>query len=248
MGRLISIIENSDIGILQFCLKIFCEHESDGLAWRLIDRFGSISGIFSASQDELMQIDGVTERIAAFFTVMRPLQRQAQLRRINVKLTSPHDLTGYAAVYFLGEYGPSEVCVCLDKNDRIICVEQPEGDEPVREIAAIACRSNAKKIALLRLESRLKRKRVLPLPDKQRQLIKIARLMSAIGVEFVDYIEYKQRSFFSLRRAVRGDIGVYNIKDADVNVYQPWNNAVQAINEYYAITVMHAKERRIRQA
>lgn len=247
MGQLISIIENSDIEILRFCLNIFCERESDKLAMRFVDRFGSISGIFSASQDELMQIDGVTERIAAFFTVMRPLQRQAQLRNVNVKLTSQHDCTAYAAVYFLGAYGLSEVCVCLDKNNKIISVEQLENADSAREIAAIACMNNAKKIVLLRLDPRLKRKRVLPLPDTQRLLIKIARLLSAIDVELVDYIEYRQRSFFSLRRAVSGDIGVYNIKDADSNVYQSWNNAMQELNAYYAMTATRAKERMTRQ-
>lgn len=246
MGKLISIIENSDIGILRFCLNVFCEQESDGLAWQLVERFGSVEGIFSATHDEIASVDGVTERMAMFFTAVRPLQRQAQLRAITgVKLDSPHDCAGYAAVYFMGEHAPSEVCVCLDQNNSVICVEQP-GKDFAREIASIACRSDANRIALLRFEPRLKRKRVLPSLERQRQLIKIARLMDTIGVELVDYVEYAQGCCFSLRGALRGDVGVYRVKNADPQSYPSWNNAVQALNAYYAASVAYAKARRIK--
>lgn len=233
---------------MQFCLKIFCEHESDELAWRLAERFGGVAGIFSATQEDILSIDGVTDRMAMFFTTVRPLQRRAQLRAIaGVKLDSPHDCAGYAAVYFIDEHGPSEVCVCLDKNNRVVSVEQ-SGKEFARDIAAIACRSDAKKIVLLRFEPRLKRKRVLPSFDRQRQLIKIARLMDALGVELVDYVEYKQMSFFSLRNAVRGDNGVYHVQNADTECYSAWNNADRELSAYYAMTVAHAKEHKIKQA
>lgn len=240
-------IENSDIGILQFCLKVLYGHDSDELAWRLVERFGSVGGIFSASHEELMLIDGVTDRVATFFTVMRPLQRQAQLRAVkDFRLMSQRDCAEYAAVYFMNDYNPSDLCVCLDKSNRIICAERLGKDEHVREIAALVCRRNAQKIVLLRFEPQLKRRSVLPSPERQKQLIKIIKLMSTLGIELVDYVEYSQRCFFSLRRAVRGDIGVYHVHDAQAERYREWNNAVQDLTAYYAVSVAHAIENNLK--
>ncbi|MDE6200575.1 MAG: hypothetical protein K2M47_01670 [Clostridiales bacterium] len=240
-------IENSDIGILQFCLKTLYEHESDELAWRLVERFGSVSEIFSASHEELMQIDGMTDRVATFFTVMRPLQRQAQLRAVKgLALATEREIAEYAAVYFMNEYNPTDVCVCLDKKYRVYHAERLGKDELVREIAAVACRRNAQKIALIRLEPRLIRKPILPSPERLKLLIKITKLLSTLGIEFVDYVEYNQNRFFSLRRAVGGDIGVYHVFDAKEDSVTPWKTVTNDISEYYTTCVAHAIEKNLK--
>ncbi|MDE7164059.1 MAG: hypothetical protein K2O04_01355 [Clostridiales bacterium] len=236
-------IENSDIGILRFCLKVLYEHDNDELAWRLIERFGGVSGIFSASHEELMQIDGMTDRVATFFTVMRPLQRQAQLRAVkDFKVTSERDMAEYAAVYFMNEYNPADVCACLDKRGRIICAERLGKEECVREIAALACKRNAQKIALLRFEPRLNRKAVLPAPETQKTLMRITKLIGSLDMDFVDYVEYAKNMFFSLRRAVSGDIGVYHVFNAKEEKYKLWNSVSDDIAKYYSVCVAHAIE------
>lgn len=240
-------IENSDIGILQFCLKVLYEHENDELAWRLIERFGGVSGIFSASHEELMQIDGMTDRVATFFTVMRPLQRQAQLRAVkDFRVNSERDLAEYAAVYFMNEYNPADVCLCLDKKNKIICAERLGKEERVREIAALACKRNAQKIALMRFEPRLDRKTVLPAPETLKTLIRITKLIGTLGMELVDYVEYAQDRFFSLRRAVDGNIGVYHVFDADEAKYTPWKNVSDEIEKYHSTCVANAIAQRLK--
>lgn len=240
-------IENSDIGILQFCLKVLYERENDELAWRLIERFGGVSGIFGASHEELMQIDGITDRVATFFTVMRPLQRQAQLRAVkDFKVLTERDMAEYAAVYFMNEYNPANVCVCLDKRNKIICAERLGKEERVREIAALTCKRNAHKIALMRFEPRLNRKTVLPSPDTQKELIRITKLIGTLGMEFVDYVEYADNRFFSLRRAVGGDIGVYHVFDAAEARYEQWRDVPNDIEKYYSLCVAHAIHQRLK--
>ncbi|MDE6618596.1 MAG: hypothetical protein K2K13_06195 [Clostridiales bacterium] len=240
-------IENSDIGMLQFCLKVLYEHESDDLAWRLVERFGSVSGIFSASHEELMQIDGMTDRVATFFTVMRPLQRQAQLRAVKgLALTTEREIAEYAAVYFMNEYNPSDVCVCLDKKYRVYHAERLGMDERIRELASIACRRNAQKIVLMRLEPRLNTQKTLPSPDRLKLLIKMTKLTSALGIEFVDYVEYYQSTFFSLRRAIGGNIGLYHVFDAKAEKVTPWKTVNGDISDYYTAVVAHAIEKNLK--
>ncbi|MDE5593722.1 MAG: hypothetical protein K2I75_07310 [Clostridiales bacterium] len=240
-------IENSDIGILQFCLKVLYERENADLAWRLVERFGSVSGIFAASHEELMQIDGVTDRAATFFTVMRPLWRQAQLRAVRgLTLMTEREIAEYAAVYFMNEYNPSDVCVCLDKKYRVFHAERFGMDEHVRELAAITCRRNAQKIVLMRLEPRLNTKPSLPSPERLKLLIKMTKLTSTLGIEFVDYLEYYQSTFFSLRRAIGGDIGAYHVFDAKADRVAPWKTVNADISDYYTAVVAHAIEKNLK--
>lgn len=240
-------IENSDIGILEFCLNVLYERDSTELAWKLIERFGSVSGIFFASHEELMKIDGMTDRVATFFTVMRPLQRRAQLRAVkDFALSTQRACASFAAVYFMNEFNPMDVCVCLDKKYRIFHTERLGKEERVREIAALACGHNASKIALIRFEPRLDNERVLPPPERQKELIKITKLLGTLGIEFVDYVEYCRNRFFSLRRAVGGDIGVYHVGAADEQDIAPWKTAVKDIEEYYRASVAHAIEKSIK--
>ena len=240
-------IEDSDIGILLFCLKVLYSHENEELAWRLIERFGSVSGIFSAVHEELMQIDGMTDRAATFFTVMRPLQRQAQLRAVKgLTLSCERDIAEYAAVYFMNEFIPCDVCVCLDKKSRVYHAERLGKDERVREVVSLACRRNAQKIVLLRFEPQLRQKTVLPSSENQKTLIKIANIMSTLGVEFVDYVEYNKNCFFSLRRAAGGDIGVYHVYDASADDAARWETVTQDMEKYYTASVAHAIAKRIK--
>ena len=234
-------IEDSDIGILLFCLKVLYGHDNEQLAWRLIERFGSVSGIFSAVHEELMQIEGMTDRVATFFTVMRPLRQQAQLRAVKgLTLNSERDIAEYAAVYFMTESIPTDAVVCLDKKYRVYHVERLGKDERIRELISLACRRDAQKIVLIRYEPQLLQKSVLPSKDAQKTLIKIANIMSTLDIEFMDYVEYCKSCFFSLRRAIAGDMGVYHVYDAKEDKYARWENAPQDIEKYYAASVAHA--------
>ena len=234
-------IEDSDIGILLFCLKALYGHDNEDLAWRLIERFGSVAGIFSAAHEELMQIDGMTDRVATFFTVMRPLQQQAQLRAVKgLTLMSERDVAEYAAVYFMNESIPTDAIVCLDKKNRVYHTERLGKDERIREVVSLVCRRDAQKIAVIRFEPQLRQKAVLPSTEMQKTLIKIANILETLGIEIVDYVEYCKSCFFSLRRAVGGDIGVYHVYDADDSKVTPWKNAAKDLEKYYAASVANA--------
>lgn len=240
-------IENSDIGILQFCLKVLYEHDNDELAWRLIERFGGVSGIFGATHEELMKIDGVTDRVATFFSVLRPLQRQAQLRAVkDLRLSTERELAEYAAVFFMNEYEPTDVCVCLDKKSAIIRAERLTAEERVREVAAVACKRNAQKIVLMRFEPKLNAKTIVPSPERQKLLIKIAKLMSTLGIDIVDYVEYCQSCYFSLRRATSGNIDVRHVFEADDSTLESWKTAHKDIDAYYRMSVARMIEQKLK--
>lgn len=241
-------IENSDIGLLKFCLSILYERENDELAWRLIKRFGGVNGIFGATHEELIKIDGVTDRVATFFSVLRPLNRQAQLRAVKgLTLDCEQAIADYAAVFFMNEYEPIDVCVTLDKKGKIIRTERLCAEQRVWEVAAVACKRNAHGIVLLRYEPRLSAKGVLPTPERQRLLIKIAKLMGTFGIEFVDYMEYSGCCYFSLRRASVGNIEIRHVYEADTNKLGKWKTIVGDLESYYSRSIAHKIEEKLKQ-
>lgn len=242
------IVENSDVGILKFCLKVLYEHDCDELAERLIRRFGGVSGIFGATHEQLMGVDGVTDRVATFFSVLRPMQRQAQLRAVTgPALKGERDIASYAAVYFMNEYEPTDVMVCLDKKSQIIRTERLVAEERVREIAAIACERNAQRVVLMRFEPTLHAKSVLPTNERQKLLIKAARLLSTLGIDLMDYIEYNKSCYFSLRSSARGNIQVKHVFDGENSTLKNWTTAVSDIEAYHKLSVAHRIEQNIKQ-
>ncbi len=75
-------LENfNEINVLELLL-FYCVQQKDTnpLAHRLIDEFQSISNILNASPEELMQVPGVTEHIAVFLSLVKSVNRFAQVR------------------------------------------------------------------------------------------------------------------------------------------------------------------------
>lgn len=237
------IVENSDVGIMRFCVRILFEHENDGLADTLIKRFGGATGVFEASYEELMSVKGMTERAATFFSVMPRLRRTAMLRFVGgIAIDSERDAVQYAAVYFMNDRKPSDVCVCLDKNNRVICAEKLTENERIRELASIACGHNAKKVLLLRHEPRMteRERTIAPPPETQRLLIKIIRLFDTLEIELVDYIEYGNCAFLSYARAVDGDIGIRDVDSAgeEKRAKLDWKTLADRYYEYCVTTTI----------
>ena len=74
----------------------------------------------------------------------------------------------------------------------------------------------------------------------------MTKLISTLGIEFVDYVEYYQSTFFSLRRAIGGDIGAYHVFDAKVDRVTPWKTVNTDISDYYTAAVAHAIEKNLK--
>lgn len=201
-----SEVENSDTAILAYILKILYGRDRDALAWRLIERFGSVSGIFGATFDELMKIDGMTDRAATFFSIMRPLHRQALLRSSpRAEMPDEHSAVTFAAIYFMSDDSARDACVYMDKRRKVICVERLTDENKCRDVLSGVCEHCADRIILIRFEPRGEDKTQMRRRRRLTELTEIVRSLRAIGVGLVDYIEYTPFKAFGLSRAIRGD-------------------------------------------
>lgn len=194
-------LAETDIGILDYILRALYDRECRAFAMKLIERFGSFGGVFGATREELMTVDGMTERAAAFFAFARPLLRQCVLRSTAVKpkIDSECALAMYA-VAVADEKKRRGYCLLSDARSHVFRTFGI-GEDPVRAIVGGACRSGAKKAAWLSCKPTGS-----AAPDVERlfDIAKTVRALAAVDIEFVEYVEYSESGFFFLRRAVSG--------------------------------------------
>ncbi len=105
--------------------------DTNPLAHRLINRFGSLNAVLSASKDELMKVEGVGECTASLIKLLTPITRASILENIS-KVEELHN-SDEIGRYLLKRYAfcREEIVslLCLRPNGRLLAFEQlAEGD------------------------------------------------------------------------------------------------------------------------
>ena len=130
--------------------------DTNPLAHKLINRFGDLNGVFSASAEELMSVEGVGEVTASLLRLYGPIARSIILSR----LERVNELHGSADI---GAYIQSQYALCEDERVSVLCLRPNgkilsfnyigEGDLSevgisARKIAEIAIKCNASMVVL----------------------------------------------------------------------------------------------------
>ncbi len=220
-------------GILKFMLRAIYGSDRDGTAQALLKRFGSLGGVFAATEKELVTVEGITPRAASFFTVARSAYRQALLRSLKSSgLKSEASLSAYAAAYFMTDRSGGDYAVFADGHGAVIGTTMLTGENKPREIMGAACRCDARKAAILHYEPRTYS--LIPTAESLDALHDTVYSLSRIGVGFVDYIAYGSYSFFGLRRALACGFGEFRSDGADGDEYGAFPNLCDRISEFAA--------------
>lgn len=173
-------------------------------AHRLIDRFGSISGIMNANIDELKQVDGIGDNSAMFIKFMADVCRSYAFSvHHNTKFSSSDDIEKYISDYFTKS--ESEVCIFLNVSPQfelLDVISLPMGDigdniYSARNLAEITIRHSLRKIIIGQNHFGK-----MPVPNnKDYKLLKIiTETLTPLGVEVYDFITYGMTRTFSMRK------------------------------------------------
>ena len=104
--------------------------DTNPIAHRLINRFGSIAGVFDASEDQLLMVDGITQNSATLIKMLVPLFHEyKKQKKEGVRLTNEKECAKFLCDYYHGINNETITVLCLDSSCKILAFEPIcEGD------------------------------------------------------------------------------------------------------------------------
>ncbi len=126
------------------------------LAHRLIDTFGSLSGVFNATIDQLTAVKGVGAHTACLIKLITALGARYQADRNHVGdiLSTTEQLGEFLSPEFFGQRNEIAVILCMDAKRKVIqCRQLSEGSVDsttinLRKMMEIALACNASQVVL----------------------------------------------------------------------------------------------------
>lgn len=139
--------------LLFYCIQ---RKDTNPLAHRLLNRFGSLSDVLNASAEELMQVDGVTEHVAIFLSMISDLNRYYLVNNATkVKiLNTTEECCKYLVPFFENRKNETVFLLCLDAKCKVLCCKNMgEGSVnsaniSIRKIVETAMNANASSVIL----------------------------------------------------------------------------------------------------
>lgn len=180
--------------------------DTNPIAHALLDRFGSLQGVFQASVQELCAVEGVGESAAALLTLTIQIVRRSltagadKIRYIR----SAEDAGEYLLPRFFNERDEVLLLVCLDSQRRIIsCQEMGRGvvnavDTSIRKIAETALKAKASSVILSHNHPDGV---ALPSAEDDAVTRAAAKALMVLGIDLSDHIIVSGDDYISYRES-----------------------------------------------
>ena len=206
----------NEINTLELLLfYVVPRQDTNPLAHRLLDRFGSLSGVLEASADQLLEVKGMGEVGAQFFPILRAVQEKAAIQQWQKEqrqraLHTPEDFYMYFRPFFLEKRQEAAYLLCLNVQGKpLSCEKVCDGSLSAvgfqsREAIELALRSQAQLCVLAHNHP------VSLAKASQEDLAATNTLKTAletIGVLLLDHIILGRRDWSSL--AMEGYLQTY---------------------------------------
>lgn len=100
--------------------------DTNEIAHRLLDAFGSLSGVFQASMQELTSISGIGENAATLILMVPQIVKKAHVSKAKETkiIRNSTDAGNYLLPYFLDEPDEIVMMLCLDNKRAVICCRE----------------------------------------------------------------------------------------------------------------------------
>ena len=121
------LMSMNDINALELLLfYAIPRRDTNETAHRLLDRFGSLDGVFSAPLDELKEVEGIGENAAALLTLIPEIVKKSRVSKAREirQIRSSDDAGAYLLPYFLNEREEVVYLLCLDAKRCVICCSE----------------------------------------------------------------------------------------------------------------------------
>ena len=197
--------------LLYYCVP---RMDTNLLAHRLIDEFGSLPQVFEATVADLMRVEGIGKSVAIAINFFASFCRYYYVKctqQENVMLRSPEDFGKYLTPHFLNRRNEVVFAVCLDGKANVIsCKMISEGSlnaagVSIRRVVEVALASNSAAIVLAHNHPG---GLSIPSGEDIQTTLMLAKALQTVDVELVDHIVFSNTNFTSMR-----ETGYYDIRD-----------------------------------
>lgn len=177
--------------------------DTNEIAHRLIQQFGSLSEVLDAPYEELRKVKGVTENAATLLKLLPELSRAYCVNRhaADEVLNSPQKIGEYFVDRFIGRTKECVYLLCLDSSLNVInCDLLTEGtvtssNIEIKSIAERVLRHNACRVVLAHNHPR-----GLAMPSNEDIIVtrEIKRALAYLHIEMLDHIIVAGNDWYSL--------------------------------------------------
>ena len=194
----------SDVQMLEIALYyVYSRRDTNELAHRLIERFGSLSGVLEAPRSELLKLEGVGERAADLLSLFVQMERRHLIDRAGAEriLDSTDKCGQYLLPFFVGEQEEVVYLLCLDAKCKVLdCVPVHRGAVnqaavSVRQIVKTALACNATSVVVAHNHP----SGIALASEEDCSTTKRIRLaLEAVGITLADHVIVADGDFISL--------------------------------------------------
>lgn len=177
--------------------------DTNPIAHRLIDAFGSLSGVFDATPEELMKVNGVGESTAILISMIPQMARkylEDKADAVNV-VGGCGDIGAYLLPKFVGRTNEALMMVSIDNKNKVIsCSVVAEGTVDSAKVSRRKVMEEAMKVKATRVILAHNHPRGVAVPSAEDVAMtrEIGRLFAQVGIELVDHIIIADDDYVSM--------------------------------------------------
>ncbi len=177
--------------------------DTNDIAHRLLDAFGSLDGVLDANVDDLAKVQGMGKNSAVFLSLLSSTSRYYQKCRVNNIRTikSVEDCGQILQPMFSGRRNEQIYLLCLDIKSKILCIKLiSEGSVnstsvSLRKIVEAALAVNASAVIMAHNHpSGL----AVPSAEDVMTTQKVARALNAVDIRLLDHLVFSDDEFISM--------------------------------------------------
>lgn len=177
--------------------------DTNPIAHRLLQHFGSLTAVLDANPEELEKIEGMGKNASTFLSLVKQVSRYYLVKQSEQgKILKTIEQCGeYLVPYFLGREQETVFMLCLDAKCKVLCCRMVgEGsvnsaNVPVRRVVEIALAANASSVVLAHNHpSGL----AIPSAEDIQTTHRIANALQMVDVTLADHIVVSKDDYVSI--------------------------------------------------
>lgn len=177
--------------------------DTNPLAHRLIDHFGSLSAVFDAKPEDLMKVEGVSENTAALLSMIPQVARRYLEDKVDPanSVTGLDDVGRYLLPKFVGRTVETIILAALDNKNRIIsCNIVAEGENTRVSISKRKVMEEAMRVGAVKVILAHNHPRGFAVPSQEDIYLteEMYALLDSVGIELVDHMVFAEDDFVSM--------------------------------------------------